>query len=100
MSVMSGGTAPNGCSAGGSCSVSAGSAGISMTFSAFTSPFTPSPRQTEADRDGGGRGGGGDHDADEAVGPGRVVGGAQLEHHLLLGTEVDRLLVAAASHVP
>jgi hypothetical protein len=38
MSVMSGGTAPNGCSAGGSCSVSAGSGGISMTFVTPTVP--------------------------------------------------------------
>jgi hypothetical protein len=44
--------------------------------------------------------GGRDDDADEAVGLGRVVRGAQLEHHLVLGAKVDRLLVAALLEVP
>ena len=38
MSVTSGGTAPNGCRTGGSCSVSAGSGGMVMTFSALNVP--------------------------------------------------------------
>ena len=51
MSVMSGGTAPNGCRSGGSWSASAGSAGIVMTFSADTVPSSArSHSQTDADR--------------------------------------------------
>ena len=51
MSVTSGGTAPNGCRAGGSCSVSAGSAGMVMTFSALNVPSPlRSHSQIDADR--------------------------------------------------
>ena len=45
MSVTSGGTAPNGCRAGGSCSVSAGSGGIVITFSALN---VPSPLRSQS----------------------------------------------------
>ena len=51
MSVISGGTAPNGCRIGGSCSASAGSAGIVITFSAETVPSSARfQSQTEAER--------------------------------------------------
>ena len=51
MSVISGGTAPNGCRIGGSWSASAGSAGIVITFSTLTVPSSArSHSQTEADR--------------------------------------------------
>src|SRR5437870_6252127 len=50
MSLTSGGTAPNGCSAGGRSAVSAGSAGIVMTF--LTPQRSPSRyhSHTEAER--------------------------------------------------
>ena len=50
MSLTSGGTAPNGCSAGGSSEASAGSAGIVIAF--FAVHFSPSRRHshTEAER--------------------------------------------------
>ena len=50
MSVMSGGTALKGFSAGGSRSGSAGSAGTVMTFSAFHSSPSRNQRHTEPDR--------------------------------------------------
>ena len=50
MSVTSGGTAPNGCSAGGSCSVSAASGAIVITFFAATPPL-PSGCQSQIDAD-------------------------------------------------
>ena len=50
MSVISGGTAPNGLSAGGSASASAGSAGMVMTLSARHTSSWRLHRQTEADR--------------------------------------------------
>ena len=50
MSVISGGTAANGLSAGGSRSGSAGSAGTVMTFSAFHSSPSRNQRQIEPDR--------------------------------------------------
>src|SRR5262249_46596446 len=40
------------------------------------------------------------HHAGETVGPGRVVGRSQLQHHLILGTEVDRLPVLAPWQIP
>ena len=40
------------------------------------------------------------HHADEAVGAGRVVGRPQLEHHLLLGAEVELLQMRALAQVP
>src|SRR5919199_1797414 len=49
MSVTSGGTAPNGCSAGGRSAGSAGSAGMVITFSAVQEPPSRCQRQTEAD---------------------------------------------------
>jgi len=48
MSVTSGGTAPKGWITGGSCSASAGSAGISMTFLASTLPLVRSHIHTLA----------------------------------------------------
>ena len=95
MSVTSGGTAPNGCSAGGRSAGSAGSAGIVMTLSAFHSSPSRCHRQTEADRSAVR-----DHDADEAPGRLGVVRGPQLQHHLVLGAEVDRLQVPALGEVP
>ena len=50
MSVTSGGTAPKGCRAGGSWSAEAGSAGISMIFSAAHDPLERYQVQTEAER--------------------------------------------------
>lgn len=50
MSVTSGGTAPNGASAGGSRSGSAGSAGISMTLRTSQLPFDWNHVHTDADR--------------------------------------------------
>ena len=50
MSVMIGGTAANGFSAGGSRSGSAGSAGMVITFSAFHSSPSRNQRHTEPDR--------------------------------------------------
>ena len=47
MSVTSGGTAPKGWSAGGSCSVSAGSAGISITLVAVILPLPSSGCQSQ-----------------------------------------------------
>src|SRR5262249_50069554 len=50
MSVISGGTAPNGCSAGGRSSEWAGSAGIEITLSAAHFPSCSCQSQIEADR--------------------------------------------------
>src|ERR687893_2309794 len=50
MSVISGGTAPNGFSAGGRASASADCAGIVITFSAAQLPPSRCQRHTEADR--------------------------------------------------
>ena len=84
MSVTSGGTAPNGCSAGGRSAGSAGSAGIVMTLSTFHSVAVAVPAP-----DRRGQVLGRDHHADEAPGRVRVVRGAQLQHHLVLVAEVD-----------
>ena len=40
------------------------------------------------------------HDADEAVRPARVVRRAQLEHHLLLGAELQLLEVPVLVQIP
>ena len=94
MSVTSGGTALKPCSSGGRSAGSAGSAGISITFRTAHLPFLPLPfaipqpdrRREVLERD---------DDADEAVGLRRIVRRPQLEHHLLLGAQVERLQVAA-----
>ena len=62
MSVTSGGTAPNGCSAGGRSAASAGSAGIVITLSTAHRSPSRCQRQTEADRSAVRH-----DDADEAV---------------------------------
>ena len=95
MSLTSGGTAPNGCSAGGRSAASAGSAGIVMTLSTFHSVAlaVPAPHR-------GGQVRRRDHDADESPGRLGVVRGPQLQHHLVLGAEVDRLQVPALGEVP
>ena len=91
MSVTSGGTAPNGLSAGGSRSASAGSAGMVITLSAAHWPPSRCQRKTEADRS-----------SVEITTPtkphvaSRVVGGAQLQRHLVLRAEVDRAACAGA----
>ena len=95
-SVISGGTAPNGCSAGGRTDASAGSAGIEMTFCAVHAPSSPSMPQP----DRGGQVLDADHHADEAVLLGRVVGRAQLQRHLVLVTQVNGLHVGPGLHVP
>ena len=84
MSVTSGGTAPNGCSAGGRSAGSAGSAGMVITLSAvqLVAVAVPAPHRR-------GQVLGRDHDADEPPRRVRVVGRAQLQHHLVLGAEVD-----------
>ena len=50
MSVISGGTALNGLSAGGSTLSSAGSAGISITLRIFQSPLSRYQSQIDADK--------------------------------------------------
>ena len=67
-----------------------------MTFSALNEPSLVALPQPDR---GGQVGGRGDH-ADEAVGLARVVRGPQLEHHLVLGAEVDLLDVLALLEVP
>ena len=96
MSVTSGGTAPNGCRIGGSCSVSAGSAGIVITFSTRDGAVVGALPQPHRGGQVGGRG----DDADEPVRLARVVRRPQLEHHLVLGAEVDLLQVRALLEVP
>src|SRR5215216_2917727 len=95
MSVISGGTAPKGCSAGGSRSWSAGSAGIVISLRAaqrFPLPVPEEYRGGEVfDADGG---------ADKAPGLGRVMGWAQLEHDLVGVAQVDALGEAALAHAP
>src|SRR5215216_6112818 len=95
MSVISGGTAPKGCSAGGSRSWSAGSAGIVISLVAaqrFPLPVPEEYRGGEVlDADGG---------ADKAPGLGRVMGWAQLEHDLVGVAQVDALGEAALAHAP
>ena len=95
MSLTSGGTAPKGCSAGGSSEASAGSAGIVITFFAvkLVAVAVPEP-------DGGGEVGDADHDADEAPRLARVVRRPQLEHHLVLVAEVDPLHQLALGEAP
>ena len=95
MSVISGGTAANGLSAGGSRSGSAGSAGIGdhLLDPPLLAVAEPAP-------DRAGQVLGGDDHADETPGRLGVVGGADLQHHLVLGPEVDALLVAPVGEVP
>src|SRR5437763_5104386 len=50
MSLISGGTAPNGCNAGGSSEASAGSAGIVITFLAAHRSPSRCQSQTDAER--------------------------------------------------
>src|SRR5256714_7732801 len=50
MSLTSGGTAPKGCSAGGSCEVSAGSAGVGGTLFPPPPGFSPGHHHTAADQ--------------------------------------------------
>ena len=96
MSVTSGGTAPNGCSAGGSGSGSAGSAGIVMTLSAVhaASVAVPPPHRG---RQVGGR----DRRRRRTPRspPGRATGRSSSDH-LVLGAEVDALQVRARGEVP
>ena len=96
MSVISGGTAPNGCRIGGSCSVSAGSGGIVMIFSRAHGAVGGALPQPDRGGQVGRRG----DDADEPVRLRRVVRRPQLEHHLVLGPEVDLLHVLARLEVP
>ena len=108
MSVISGGTALNPCSSGGSRR-SAGSAGISMTFftfqaeeaeeeevelySAFPPPaFPPSLYHIHTDADKSFER---DHHAYEPVRLPRIAGGPQLQRHLVLVAQMDFLLVPA-----
>jgi hypothetical protein len=79
MSVTSGGTAPNGFSAGGRSSSGAGA--------------VPHPDRRGQVLDA-------DHHADEAVLPGRVVRGPQLERHLVLVAEVHRLNERSFCEIP
>ena len=67
-----------------------------MTFSALNVPSRVALPQPDRGGEVGGRR---DH-ADEAVGLARVVRGPQLEHHLVLGAEVDLLDVLALLEVP
>ena len=98
MSVTSGGTALNPLSSGGRTSGSAGSAGISMTFLTFHQLAVRRLAMPEPDRCGEilQR----DDDADESVGLGRIVCGTQLQHHLLLRAEIERLPMTAPAQVP
>ena len=99
MSVTSGGTAPKPLSSGGRSSAAAGSAGISITFRirqravAVAALAVPHPDRRREILQAG-------DDADEAVGLVGIVRGPQLEHHLLLGAEVELLQVRAAVEIP
>ena len=95
MSVTSGGTAPKGFSAGGRSSASAGSAGMVITLSTAHSitVLVPQPHRRRQILDA-------DHHPHEAERLGRVVGRAQLEHHLVLVTEVDALGQLPLGHAP
>ena len=95
MSVQSGGTALKPLSRGGSRSSVAGSAGISIDLlhGPFVAVLVPGPdRRREVLQA---------HDAvDEAVSLGGVVRGPELEHELILVTEVDGLQVLALVQIP
>ena len=91
MSVTSGGTAPKPCSSGGSRSASAGSAGIVIDLADLP---VVRPSQVPVP-DGGGEVLDRDDDADESPLASRVVRRAQLEHHLVLVAEVERLQMLA-----
>ena len=96
MSVISGGTAPNGLQDLRQL-VGVGRLGGDRDHLARAHPpvvaALPQPHRR---RQVGGRG----HDADEPVRLAHVVRGAQLEHHLVLGAEVDLLQVAPLLEVP
>ena len=95
MSVTSGGTAPNGCSAGGRSSVSAGSAGIVITLSTANSSPSRYQRHTDADRSSVLT----TTPTNPQVASGSCAG-PQLQHHLVLRPEVDPLQVLALGEVP
>src|SRR5277367_6574861 len=84
-SVISGGTALNGLSAGGSTLSSAGSAGISITLRTFHSPFSRCQSQIHAH---------------ESVSLGRIVRRTQFEHQLILGAEVERFQMPPVAQIP
>ncbi len=96
MSVISGGTALNGLSAGGNARSSAGSAGISIIFLRLAR-FRRRDTTVQIDAD---RSLVRDHDAANPYCLGRVVRRPQLEHHLVLGAEVDRLQMTPAAQIP
>ena len=93
--MINGGTALNPWKSGGNLSGSAGSAGISMIF--FTSSIAvllvpwPDRRRQVFQR--------GDH-THKAVRPCRFVSGAQFQHHLLLGPQVQHLQMTPLAKVP
>ena len=93
MSEISGGTAPNGFSAGGRSSGSAGSAGMVMTLR--TAQRSPSRCHSHTDPD---RSSTLMTTPDEAPGLGRVVRRAHLEDHLVLVAQVDPLGELALGH--
>ena len=94
MSVTSGGTAPKPCSSGGSSSASAGSAGIVIALRIFQSPSSRYQCQTEAERS-----------STETTTPTNPhwrrgsCAGPQLEHHLVLVADVERLQVLPATEI-
>ena len=98
-SVTNGGTALNPFSSGGSFSGSAGSAGISITFRTLNSPlpFCLSRYQSQTDAE---------RSFSEVTTPSksvrlsRIVRRAQLEHHLLLGPQIQHLPMASAAAGP
>ena len=93
--MINGGTAENGCSAGGRSAGSAGSAGIVITLR--TAPpvavSVPQPDRRRQVFDA-------DHNTCESVRLGWVVGWPQLEHHLVLVSQIDPLQQPAFGHAP
>src|SRR4051812_46919732 len=90
MSVTSGGTAPKPLSSGGRSSAGVGSAGIVMVFSMWNLPSSRHQVQIEPSRL-----------VVSTTTPTRgIVGRPHLKRHLVIGTEIDGLHVAAAAQVP
>ena len=95
MSLTSGGTAPNGCSAGGSSRLLGrlGRDRDHLLRGPLVAVAVPQP-------DGRGQVLDADHDPDEAPRLARVVRRPQLEHHLVLVAEVDPLEQPAFGDAP
>ena len=94
MSVINGGTAPSGCRAGGRTDASAGSAGMEIIW------WRPTGRHRDATGKSNRKVFRAYDHAAETVVASRVVSRSQFQGHLVLRSQVNRLLVGALSHVP